>query len=67
MSAITGGKIIHSNSMEYLQGVKRGVEYVNDGPIFAHDVEPSNLGNYAYMLALEDEDADEVDVEKHDG
>lgn len=66
MPKITGGKIFYSNNADYLEGIKRGAEYVNDGPIVVGDVEKSDRGNYEFMLVLEDEDMDDVDVEEDD-
>lgn len=63
MSQIAGGKIFYSNSAEYLEGIKRGAEYVNDGPIVVHDIESSDKEGYSHMLVLEDSDMDEVDIE----
>lgn len=60
---IAGGKIFHSNDITYLEGIQRGVEFANDGPLNALGIFASSHENYTFMLVVEDTDEDEVDEE----
>lgn len=60
---IAGGKIFHSNDMTYLEGIQRGIEFANDGPLNALGIFASDHEDYAFMLVVEDRDEDEVDNE----